>query len=483
KWQAEFGAVYRYKACIGDHRIVIADPRAIDYVHKNARSFPRSTKFREFTRLFISNGVSWAEGDDHRRQRSVLNPPFSPSHIRDLFPKFLDKARELVDKWQGMVKATPEANGKEIEVTNWMQRATLDVIGIAAFGVEFNTLHDQHSEIALIFEGFIGELLTQRSIVTTGQPLMQYFPTFLIKYLSYLPLQGIRNLADFNRIVNAVAVDAVASARAALENGDRGGKEILSQIVRECYNGEKPKLSPSEMYAQFGTFLLAGEDTTANALAWALVELCSNQEFQTRMREEIKQTYAAAHEQGRPDLDASDLDKMTFAQAFMKESLRYHASLPLAPREADVDDVIPLSTPVAGRNGEVINEINVSKGQGIIINIEGYNRLESVWGEDSHVFRPERWLEGKPTKGDVEPASGVYGNLLTFGGGPHSCIGQVFEWRFALQEMQVFLVEMVRNFRFCFPEGVRIKREMTLGSVPVVEGDSSKGQRLPLIIT
>ncbi|THU90040.1 cytochrome P450 [Dendrothele bispora CBS 962.96] len=202
------------------------------------------------------------------------------------------------------------------------------------------------------------------------------------------------------------------------------------------------------------------------------------------MWEEINQTYAAAHEQGRLDLDASDsLDKMKFTQAFMKETLRYHASLPLAPREADVDAVIPLSIPVTGKNGEVINEINVSKGQGVIINIEGSNRLESVWGEDSHVFRPERWLEGNPTRVDVEPTSSMYGNLLTFGGGPHSCIGQVFEWRFALQEMQVFLIEMVRNFRFALPEGVRIKREMTLGSIPVVEGDPSKGQRLPLKIT
>ncbi|THV05858.1 cytochrome P450 [Dendrothele bispora CBS 962.96] len=332
KWQAEFGAVYQYKACIGDHRIVIADPRAIDYVHKNVHSFPRSAKFRAFIRLFISNGpgMSWVEGDDHRRQRSVLNPPFSPSHIRDLFPKFLDKARELVDKWQGIVKAAPEENGTEIEVTNWMQRATLDVIGTAAFGVEFNTLHNQQSEIALIFEKFI--------------------------------------------IVNAVAVDAVASARAALESGDKGGKEVKL---------EKPKLSPSEVYAQFGTFLLAGEDTTANALAWALVELCSIQKFQTMMRDEINKTYAAVHEQGRLALHASDLDKMTFTQAFIKAQCCHFAGV---------------------------------------------------------------------------------------------------RWRFALQEMQVFLIEMVRKFRFSLPEGVRIEREMTLGSIPVVSGDPSREQRLPLII-
>jgi len=126
------------------------------------------------------------------------------------------------------------------------------------------------------------ELLSQRSIATSGQPFLQYFPTFLIKYLDYLPVQGVRNLVAYRRVVDAVAVDAVASAKATMESGDGGGKEILSQIgevsvfrykihyrmfepfiltVRECYYGGKQKLSAVEMYAQFGTFLLAGEDT------------------------------------------------------------------------------------------------------------------------------------------------------------------------------------------------------------------------------
>ncbi|KAK7438894.1 hypothetical protein VKT23_017821 [Stygiomarasmius scandens] len=323
------------------------------------------------------------------------------------------------------------------------------------------------------------ELLSQRSIATSGQPFLQYFPTFLIKYLDYLPVQGVRNLVAYRRVVDAVAVDAVASAKATMESGDGGGKEILSQIVRECYYGGKQKLSAVEMYAQFGTFLLAGEDTTANAIGWALLELCNHQKYQGMMRDEINATYNAISERGGTELEPSDLDKMSFTQAFMKESLRYHPSLPLVPREAGVDAVLPLSKPITTTTGEVLSEIYIPKGQGIVINIEGYNRLETVWGKDVHVFRPERWLESNPLKGDIEPSNGVYSNLLTFGGGAHSCIG----WRFALQEMQVFLVQMIRNFYFALPKDIKIKREMALGSIPVIEGDPSKEQSLPLIIT
>ncbi|KAK7450633.1 hypothetical protein VKT23_012943 [Stygiomarasmius scandens] len=408
-------------------------------------------------------------GNDHRRQRSVLAPSFSPSHIRDLYPKFLETAQVLVEKLQGIIKNSPGGNNKEIEITPWLQ---------PAFGVNLSALDDQQSQIALVFQDLLRELLAQRSIATSGQPFLQYFPTFLIKYLDYLPVKGARNLAAYRRVVDAVARDAVTSARTAMENGEEGGKEILSQIVRECYYGGKQKLSPLEMYAQFGTFLLAGEDTTANAIGWALLELCNHQNYQKMMRDEIDATYRAVHERSIDQLEPSDLDKMPFTQAFMKESLRYHPSLPLVPREASIDAVFPLSKPITLTNGKSSSELYIPKGQGIVINIEGYNRLESVWGKDAHVFRPERWLEG-PLQGDVEPSNGVYSHLLSFGGGAHSCIG----WRFALQEMQVFLVQMIRNFHFALPDGIRLERELALGSIPIIEGDPSKEQRLPLIIT
>jgi len=88
-------------------------------------------------------------GKDHRRQRSVLAPSFSPSHIRDLYPKFLETAQvvgllriswslfysflhlsQLVEKLQCIIKNNPGGNSKEIEITPWLQRATLDVIGM-----------------------------------------------------------------------------------------------------------------------------------------------------------------------------------------------------------------------------------------------------------------------------------------------------------------------------------------------------------------
>ena len=92
------------------------------------------------------------------------------------------------------------------------------------------------------------------------------------------------------------------------------------------------------------------------------------------------------------------------------------------PRQAVEDEVIPLSQPLNLPDGRSITEIPVSKGQNIWLNIPGYNRLPSIFGENAHEFDVDRWLDGRL---DALPGMvGVYGNLATFGHGTHACIGE-----------------------------------------------------------
>jgi len=75
---------------------------------------------------------------------------------------------------------------------------------------------------------------------------------------------------------------------------------------------------------------------------------------------------------------------------------------------------------------------------------------------------------------------GVYGNLVTFSGGPRSCIG----WRFALIEMHTFLVTLVRHFDFSLPEnGQKVKLTRSGTITPLVVGEEDKGPQMPLKVT
>ena len=96
----------------------------------------------------------------------------------------------------------------------------------------------------------------------------------------------------------------------------------------------------------------------------------------------------------------------------------------MSAKEAVEDEVIPLSQPLKLSDGKSIAEIPISKGQKIWINVPGYNRLPSIFGENVHDFNIDRWLDNKMD--DLPGLVGVYSNLITFGHGPHACIGERF---------------------------------------------------------
>lgn len=95
----------------------------------------------------------------------------------------------------------------------------------------------------------------------------------------------------------------------------------------------------------------------------------------------------------------------------------------MGARQAIEDELIPLSQPLKLSDGRSITEIPISKGQKIWINIPGYNRTPSIFGEKPNDFNVDRWLDNSGSD-DLPGLVGVYSNLITFGHGPHACIGE-----------------------------------------------------------
>ncbi|KAJ6461677.1 cytochrome P450 [Mycena sanguinolenta] len=186
-------------------------------------------------------------------------------------------------------------------------------------------------------------------------------------------------------------------------------------------------MSPDEIAGQAPLLLIAGQDTTANAVSFALLELARNPEAQNRLRAEIQST---------------------FGERSTNEVLRVYSAGPIKERMAVRDVVIPLKESIITALGEQITAIPVSKGEVVILAPASYHRLVSRWGSDAHEFRPSRWLDGTASQTD---ALGPYANLLTFLAGGRTCLGIPSSWRFAILEMQVLLFELVRKFSFALP--------------------------------
>ncbi|KAJ7853217.1 cytochrome P450, partial [Mycena leptocephala] len=209
---------------------------------------------------------------------------------------------------------------------------------------------------------------------------------------------------------------------------------------------------------------VAGQDTTANTIAFGLVELSRTPDFQEKLRTEIQSTlgYTRSAEVA--------YDGMPLLNAFVKEILRLYPAEAIVDRMAVQDTIIPLTDSLTTLTGNHVSEVPVRKGQVVTLAIASYQRLESRWGADAHEYNPSRWLDGTPYKGE---ALGPYANLMSFLGGPRTCLG----WRFAVLEMQVFFCELIGKFSFALAKDDSVGPRFATTLFPIMS-NGQKGVRL-----
>jgi fatty acid omega-hydroxylase len=164
-------------------------------------------------------------------------------------------------------------------------------------------------------------------------------------------------------------------------------------------------------------FLIAGRDTTAQALSWALFCLCQHPEAAAKARSEALEVC------GSQDITYDAVNRLPYLQAVLNEALRLYPSVPLDIKLALEDDVWPDGT-------------QVRRGNMAVYNIYAMGRDPALWGADAEEFRPERWLEM-----DCHPDNYKY---PVFNAGPRECLGK----RLAQVEMKTCLAVLLPRLSF-----------------------------------
>jgi cytochrome P450 len=145
--------------------------------------------------------------------------------------------------------------------------------------------------------------------------------------------------------------------------------------------------------------------------------------------------------------------------------------VPAVGREPSAKTTLPLSRPVQGRDGNIIDSVVVDKGTEVVLLIGNVNRDPAIWGPDADQFNPDRY--DRPALASVP---GVYGNLLTFIGGPRNCIG----WRLALAEFKIILFTLLRAYELAEVPGTVLRSETTLGIMRTRSNE--EGVVVPLLV-
>ncbi|KAJ7762310.1 cytochrome P450 [Mycena maculata] len=439
EWQKKYGSLYKIKGLFGEDRLMISDPVALQYIINN-RAFIRAPSQLQMGKLVFGEGsVYCAEGEDHRRLRAALSPGFSPNVIRGFVPIFSDVVQRIVQEWDCLCSPDKPAL---VNVCDMLDHATLDVISETALGSPLNTVANPDHPLAQSHLNVLSTALSRSKIDIFSEAILPYIPTFMLRQGVRLPTAAFRALQRFRSVTNNMGSQLMQEKAEAHKAGVNQDNDMLSILIKGVFGQRKTKMTPNELAEQIRVILLGGQDTSADALAWCLYELAKDPEYQWKLRVEIEHFKGLSSSEGRP----MEYDAMPLLNAFLKETLRVYSAAPYLDRIASEDLVIPLADGITTTSGERISCLPVRKGQFIAVAIASYHRLEALWGPDADEFKPSRWLDGDPCKGQ---ALGPYAHLLTFVGGHRVCAG----WRFAVLEMQAMLTELVVNFSFALSTG------------------------------
>ena len=426
RWARKFGPLYRIK--MGRMKmLVIADNELFGAVLRDRpNGFQRNPRVTEIgIEMGLPQGLGTAEGEDWLRQRRMVMASFAPGQVRAYFPSLRTVLLRLQGRWQKAAHAN-----QSINLQADLMRFTVDAIAGLAFGKDINTLES-------------GDDIIQRHLDKV-LPAVFRRVVALVPHWRYLRLPADRALEHSVAVINAALLDFVAHARQRLLNDpalrDKPGNLLEAMILAADQPGSE--LGDRQVVGNVLTMLLAGEDTTANTLAWLIYLLQRNPISLLKAKQEV---LALAPDPGSYSMDL--MEKLVFLEACISETMRLKPVAPVmvlqALRDTAVGDVaVPKETLVMG----VLRHDSVSERH----------------FHNPQAFEPQRWLPDAP-----QPLEAVAKRAaMPFGSGPRMCPGRYL----ALLEMKLAMAMLLASFDIQAvdtPDGGPAQERMTVTMAPV----------------
>ncbi|KAK7207741.1 cytochrome P450 [Myxozyma melibiosi] len=372
----------------------------------------------------LGNGLLFAEGEVHQRQRKKLMPAFSFGRTKKLVPVFLEEATRLVKVFSNSIDAQSKSDDKKrptVELAKQVSRLTLDIIYRAGLGLRFDALENPDNELARAYENIVSP---------KGKAGKLFFLlSALVPWFYRLPFERNNVMRQSRATINKFATDAIQKKRekfeAEKEKKNEDGKRDVD-IISIMIEGGPEEWSVQGMADQLLTFLVAGHETTASSMTLAMDQLCKHPELQTRLRNEIHTAFPSGYSSIKT---YEDVESLKFLNNFIREVLRFTPPVVATIRQAMKDSY------VAGQF--------IPKGTFITVAPGVTNKLKSIWGEDAREFKPDRWNDPEILAGGNSMA------FLTFIAGPRACIGR----RFSELEFKCLLIALIGHYEFAFVEG------------------------------
>jgi len=352
-----------------------------------------------------------------QKAHDILLPAFALQSMRGYHPTMLQVANRLIDAWDD-VADTPA----RVEVADDMTRLTLDTIGLAGFGYDFESFEtpEPHPFVKALVRTLAHAQAKSRELPWIGPVLNRGADERFARDAEFM----------------AGIVDDVIRARK--ESGDPSTDDLLGLMLNAPDPVSGAPLDDLNIRHQVITFLIAGHETTSGALSFALYYLAKNPAVLDKCRAEVDALWG---DQENPQPTYEEVGKLRYVRQVLNEALRLWPTAAAYAREATQDTVLGGKYPVR-------------KGQWVVVLAPSLHR-DPVWGDNVEAFDPARFDP------PAEKARPVHA-FKPFGIGERACIGR----QFALHEATLLLGMLVHRYRLLDTTDYQLKIKETLTLKP-----------------
>jgi cytochrome P450 len=357
---------------------------------EKADAFVKSRGLSVFARPLLGDGLLTSEHDVHKRQRRMLAPVFAHKRITSYGEVMVQKTLAAAARM-----TAEHSSGSPIDLADEMMRLTLEIVGKALFDAEL-----------------AGDASAVGDALTVSMRQMMDAMVRLVPTPPKVPTPGNLRLARAVRRLDEIVYGIIRERR--VSGVDRGDMLGMLLATRDADDGTG--LGDREVRDQAMTILLAGHETTANALAWTFYLLGRHVDVRDKVEHEVDTVLG-----GRAATTA-DLPNLPYTLSVIKESMRLYPPAYMIGRRATRDLTIFGS--------------RVDKGQVVIVNVIGIHRRSDVFSDPDR-FDPGRFAPASEKA--LPPFS-----YIPFGAGPRVCIGN----HFALMEGHLVLATLAQKLRF-----------------------------------
>lgn len=387
---------------VGRHYFVSRAPEHVKHVFIEGHDRYRKAVHYRLLATVTGNGLLTNEGEHWASQRRLVQPVFAKRHIDALVPHMTAATDAFVARW------TPATPPSTTDVAAAMTELTLDVVGRALFGA---TLVDAAARLGPAVQvGLDTAVAAARLQMVLGLPGRAIDAIGSAIYRAPLPPPADRirrAMHTIDDVVNEIISERITS-------GTEDEDDLLGLLLG-ARDEDGDAMPRRQVRDELVTMMLAGHETTTNALSWLWYLLALNVDFRERVVAEVSSEH--------------DLDSLVWTRAALQEALRLYPPAWVLEREAMVDDELD------GRR--------VPKGSTVMFPVLLIHR-DPRWWPDPDAFNPTRFLPGAPT-----PERGTY---LPFGAGRRICVGA----NFALTEGTLIAATLLRRYRFDLAPGTEI---------------------------